>query len=236
MIKTRNILLLLLALVVGYITFGYAWHFGTVAYYEYKCKTYGGDFVHKTVDNVAGVYQIRLRDPRFLFDRLNKRDIPEDPYGHTDWESQNPQTLFVDPAGGKFHFLETTKAPDFARPESITQVPKNTTPTGERYWRYSVPNNPESELLKVEQVSFIKSKYGFTWREVRTFWDHIFGLWGGELIVRDLETDEVLGVRKGFFYLDRVNAKLGYCPKKTHTSAFDFVSNVLQPIKQTREE
>lgn len=229
MSKTKQTLLIIVALLFAYFAFRYAWHYATVTYFKYRCDSYGGEFIYKAIDEVDGLFQMRLRDPQFLLDRLRKHEVPADPYGHTDWESQNPQTLFVDPLGGKYRFFETTKAPDTERPSLITRIPRNISATGERYWRYSMPETPDEAYLKVEQVSTLNSKYGFTWKEVRTLWDRMLGLWGGELIVVDLKTEEILGVRRGFFYLDKLNNKFGYCPDKTHSSAFDFISQVLRP-------
>ena len=99
MILGKKFLIAIAILVLAYIAFRYAWHYGTVAYLKHKCETYGGEFIYKTVDNVEGVYQMRLRDPRFYTDRLRVGDVPEEPWGHTDWVAQNPQTLFVDRSG-----------------------------------------------------------------------------------------------------------------------------------------
>jgi hypothetical protein len=232
MTKTKKILLVIGLLVLGYIGFRYAWHYGTVAYFKYKCEKYGGEFIYKTVDNVEGVFQMRLRDPRDYQTRLLQGDIPDDPYGHSNWEAQTPQTLFVDPSGARYRFLETTKVPDVDRMPSITKIPHDITFTGEKYWRYSVPDNSGHEYLEVEQTSTLKSKYGFTWREVRTFWDRFLGVWGGELIVTTLDDQEILGIRKGYFYWNRFSDMLRWCPIRGREPTFTFLTKVLHPTSE----
>ena len=235
MTRTQKTFLVIGLLVLGYIGFRYAWHYGTVAYYKYKCETYGGEFIYKTVDNVEGVFQMRLRDPRNYVDRLMQDDIPEDPYGHSDWDAQDPQTAFVNPSGTKYQFLETTKAPDTKRLPLITRVPKDITFTGEKYWRYSVPVEPGEKLLKVQQTSSLKSEFGFTWREIRTFWDRMLGVWGSELLVLKLHNEEVLGIRRGYFQRDRFSPVLRWCPRRGHNATFNFLSKVLRPASQKKE-
>ena len=53
-------------------------------YLQHKCDTAAGEFIYKTVDNVESVFQMRQRDPWDYLTRLKNRDIPEDPWGHTD--------------------------------------------------------------------------------------------------------------------------------------------------------
>lgn len=237
MTNTKKTFLVLGVLVLGYIGFRYAWHYGTVAYFEYKCERYGGEFIYKTVDNVEGVFQMRLRDPRDYFTRLMKGDIPEDPYGHTNWEARNPQTLFVNPNGTKYHFLETTKPPDPSQPSIISRVSTNIRPTGERYWRYSISDKVDGNDLSVEQTSVLKSQYGFTWSETRTLLDKLFGVRGGQLIVMNLSNRSILGIRRGFFYQNRFSKEMRICPKgKDVNTTYAFVKKVLQPVDSSPKE
>lgn len=54
-------------------------------------------------------------------------------------------------------------------------------------------------LPKVEAVHEIKSRYGYMWRGIeRSQHDRELGIGGGEILVFDLQTNEVLGVRRNF--------------------------------------
>ncbi len=215
------------------------WGEAAEAYFNHRCETDAGEFIYRTVENVEGLYQMRLRDPRDMIDRLRKSDIPEDPYGHTNWESQRPWTMFVEEPYFNYQYFETTKGPDLKdfdlrRPKKFERRPEY---TGEKYWLYYGRSHIKNTQMVAEQVSSLKSKYGFTWQEVRGFWDKLFGIWGGELIVKQLSTDEVLGKRKGYFFVNKFGDKAGQCPKgKDHDSTYKFVSKVLIPAKQGKGE
>lgn len=54
-------------------------------------------------------------------------------------------------------------------------------------------------IPKVEAVHDVKSRYGFMWRGIeRTTHDREIGIGGGEVLVFDLQTNEVLAVRRNF--------------------------------------
>lgn len=215
------------------------WGYGEIsyAYFQHKCETEAGEFIYRTVNNVEGLYQMRPRDPRDYFDRLRHGDIPEDPYGHTNREAQRPHQMFVRKKFNDFvyyKFLETSMSP----PNSI--LDKYDTPpvvTGEPYWIYTIVDIETDGKMKrtiyhAEQSSSIKSKYGFTWNEVRDKWDKFFGIYGSELIVKDLIDDETLGIRRGYFYLNNFSRRASICPRrKNSNSTYAFVSKVLMPIK-----
>ena len=49
-----------------------------------------------------------------------------------------------------------------------------------------------------ERVHGLKSRYGFTWRGITRPHDRELGVAGGELIILDVQTNEVLAVRRGY--------------------------------------
>jgi len=54
-------------------------------------------------------------------------------------------------------------------------------------------------IPKVEAVQEIKSRYGYMWRGIeRSLHDRELGIAGGEVLIFDLQTNEVLGVRRNF--------------------------------------
>lgn len=203
-------------------------------YFKHKCETEAGEFIYKTVDNVESVFQMRLRDPRDYFDRLRAGDIPEDPWGHTNIDARSPWTAFV----ANYRFFETTKKlPDLGdnwKRRVFASAPPR---TQSRYWRYRLGEQDGNEYfyrrpgesigrpLVIETTEKLESRFGYTWLEVRDKYDRHFGVWGGEMRVVDLQTDEVLAVKRGFF-----DARYKICPKKKGVLfTYDFVSKVLKP-------
>jgi hypothetical protein len=53
-------------------------------------------------------------------------------------------------------------------------------------------------IVAEAEVSKKKSRYSYTWRGIPRPHDREFGIAGGELILLDLETNEVLAVRRGY--------------------------------------
>ncbi|GHT95622.1 hypothetical protein AGMMS49545_18900 [Betaproteobacteria bacterium] len=86
------------------------------------------------------------------------------------------------------------------------------------------------------------SRYGYTWRGIRRDRDREFGIAGGELIVLDLHTDEILGVRRGFAWTGTLGRKTNWeftpvCPRyeiRDRSKDFDFsywfIRKVLRPV------
>ncbi|MCP5306546.1 MAG: hypothetical protein H6953_13970 [Chromatiaceae bacterium] len=210
--------------------------FSREQYFRHKCDTAAGEFIYKTVDNVEGVFQMRQRDPRDYLTRLKNRDIPEDPWGHTDAEAATPWGAYLT----KYPFFETTRGLRDRGDRWNRDVFAERPPSGEsRYWRYRLGepdgtqylNNRSGERfgrpLVAEKIDTLKSRYGYTWREVRDEYDRHFGVWGGEIIVKDLQTHETLAVKRGFF-----DTRFNFCPPgKSHYLEFEFVSKVLKPAK-----
>ena len=204
-------------------------------YFKHKCDSEAGEFIYKTVDNVEGVFQMRPRDPRDYFDRLRKGDIPKDPWGHTNTDARTPWMPFM----RSYEYFETAKDPGLRPFDSRigTMVVERPVYTDQKYWRYSLGEETGEQYhyrrsdesvnrpVRPIQVSALKSRYGYIWREARDKYDRHFGVWGGELIVKDLENNDVLAVKKGFF-----NSAYKICPQdKDVFYTYEFVKKVLRP-------
>ncbi len=204
-------------------------------YSQYKCRTEAGEFIYTTVENVESVFQMRPRDSRELYTRLRARDIPEDPWGHTNTDAEKPWSPFM----RDYAFFETRKAPGKReRTRWNRHMFRDPPQFGDgEFWEYSLgePDGRRYRYRKKDEKFFrplvakniprIRSRYGYTWREVRDKYDRHFGVWGGELIVKDLKTHRVLGVRRGFY-----DVNFRSCPKgKDVFWTFEFVSKVLIP-------
>lgn len=144
-------------------------------YFDHLCKTEAGEFIFKTVKDVEGIVQLRPRGKaNYEYSHLYAF---EDPFGF----DADP-AFFVYP--GRYTYYETVSA------FLIGQGPKYV-----RYFGYD-GRNPET-LQKVNEAQR-KSRYGYTWRGIARPHDRDNGIGGGEVIVVDLETNEVLAVYRGY--------------------------------------
>jgi hypothetical protein len=196
-------------------------------YFDHLCETEAGEFIYKTVDNVEGLYQMRPRDPRDYFDRMRAGDVPEDPFGHTNTEAQHPQFLFVGPPSKAYHFFENDLPTN--EPNSVPLGPtvRGATEPNAKYRRYHGRDYRNERPMIEDHVASLQSRYGFTWRGVYHEYDSLFGIYGGETLVVDLQSNEVLARRRGFIFR---NSGGGICPAgKTDQSLYQLISRALIP-------
>ncbi|MCG3145768.1 MAG: hypothetical protein HONDAALG_03444 [Gammaproteobacteria bacterium] len=197
---------------------GRTWDAIAFRYFHHQCKAHGGEFIYRTVDNVEGVLQMRLRDPRDYFDRLRKGDIPEDPYGHTNWEAQEAETMFVNPTLRPYQFFEKPLGDATGQTRGSLKY--------KRYYRTKPNQRPVPYVIASE----LMSAYGFTWREEKKGFDKAFGVRRGVLDVVELKSGEVLATRIGFFIRSPFRENMNICPKgKDDEFSFRFIKNVLRP-------
>lgn len=239
--KTMKIFIGLIGVVVLYQGAKWGWGEASKAYFNYRCEQDAGGFIYRTVENVEGVFQMRPREQRDYITSLRNGNLLEDPYGHTDKEAQRSWDLFLPkPNERAYSFFESTQGPELKKYDlykEIMTISERPIYTGEPYWRYTyhgLRREYKGEnywtMHEAKQVSELKSQYGFTWRQFQNNWDIVFKVYGGELIVKELATDETLGVRRGYFIYSNWPKLMGGCPKrKHHDIAFEFVSKVLIP-------
>ena len=90
-----------------------------------------------------------------------------------------------------------------------------------------------------EQVKDLKSRYGFTWRGIMRPHDRELGIVGGELIVMDVHTFEILAVRRGYLRSGKSLETVGgiwwlgaqACPPRPVTARKQLLHKVLKPSK-----
>lgn len=200
-------------------------------YFEHLCKTEAGEFIYKTVENVEGLYLMRSREKVNDY-KLQHLYALEDPYAYSDIETDAPQKLFINPPWWRYKFFEIRKA----RPASSDRADTHYL----RYFGYVQDKSP----MNIEQTSTLKSRYGYTWRGIERPHDREFGIVGGELIIMDLHSNEVLAVRRGFIRSGDVHNLTGVwwlgghvCPKYKHANAYtyEFLSKVLKPPSEVSE-
>ena len=174
-------------------------------YFDALCKAEAGEFIYRTVDNVEGFYQIRPRKPA-AYGALQDRYVMEDPYGYTDFEVRFGPSIFLTVNTKRrelpYAFLEAPplqsdmKPTGYSRFHSSRIAPPPKGAVVERY--FGVNERNESETIQKEYDQKIISNYGYTWRGIKRPRDRELGIAGGELIVVDLRTGEILGIRRGF--------------------------------------
>lgn len=213
-------------------------------YFDHLCKTEAGEFIYKTVENVEGIYMMRPRREATDWE-LEHLYALEDPYGHTNGEASDFEFLFVEP--NRYQFVEMPLAierkPSWGKQfldPSYGQKPDVTA----KYMRYTGHDSKSPKTMVKEYASDLTSRYGVTWRGISRPHDREFGIAGGELIVLDLVTHEVLGVRRGYALSGKVRNSTGIwwltgqaCPlygyrggrNKDFDFSFWFVGRVLKP-------
>ncbi|HRI39576.1 MAG TPA: hypothetical protein PLO50_13555 [Nitrospira sp.] len=210
-------------------------------YFDHLCKAEAGEFIYKTVENVEGLFMMRSRNEATDYE-LEHLYVLEDPYGQVVGESDLPQDYYVQPAIGKYDFLEMPTIDLSKRGESSGKY--------KRYYRDGMahPNRKYQTAINGQfvfvpyivaeaSVSAIKSRYGFTWRGISRPHDREFGIAGGELIVLDLQTNEVLAVRRGFIRSGWMKNLTGVWWLTGRTCSFPgakrehlFIKEVLKPV------
>ena len=144
-------------------------------YFNHLCKTEAGEFIYKTVENVEGLYMMRPRS-KVNYEHLHLYAF-EDPYGF-----EASEGFYVGPQGYSYY-----------------EVPENVSTNQEhKYSRYFGYDGHKMETLQRIHDSSRKSRYGYIWRGLIRPHDRELGIGGGEVIVLDLDTKEVLGVHRGY--------------------------------------
>jgi hypothetical protein len=200
-------------------------------YFEHLCKAEAGEFIYKTVENVEGIYQMRPRE--LATDKmLQDRYFLEDPYGHDNRQARDLEEGLVNPEylDGSFKPEKHYKFLEKPIPPSLLEASD-----GAKYFHYR--RGLDKKMVKDRRAQ-VKSRYGFTWRGIeRSPQDRELGIAGGELIVLDLQTNEILAVRRGFIRSGDVrNSPTGIwwlvghvCHEKTVATTKDFLHRVLNP-------
>jgi len=190
-------------------------------YFEHLCKTEAGEFIFKTVDNVDTIMQMR---PRKLYVGSEWAHLYaiEDPYGHFFQEVEDVAHHFVSPR--MYTYFEIPVAGrqkvDNLTWGGLTDPSMRVMPPSEakiaRYFGYdNWSRKYPRDIMKLEFDVTARARYGFTWRGIKRPFDREMGIGGGELIVLDLKTQEVLGVRRGYAvwnrgWTNRVCPRYGY--------------------------
>ncbi|MDR3054577.1 MAG: hypothetical protein LBU53_04145 [Zoogloeaceae bacterium] len=223
------------------------------AYFDHLCATEAGEYIFKTVDKVEGIYQMRGM-PKYDDKMMTERYAFEDPADWSQGEGDGSQSLFLGKPNLGFRYFESVRSPEEITGKIWRErwriVPWDQSGKAP-YWRYQHFDytNGSGEVEPTEQL---ESRYAYTWRGLRREHDRAYGIAGGELIVLDRITNEILGVRRSFSIAyessKRNHGQLNwefayYCPKNMIYRSigrrpeinkvlypYDFISQVLMPI------
>lgn len=216
-------------------------------YIKHLCDTHAGEFIYKTVEGVAGLYEMRPRQHARQTEEFSDLYRMEDPYGYYDAQPSS----FVAHPHMNYDYFETNNSPLIYAYSSDYSPYEN---VGLSYWMYSGRIDWPEPRVKFTSINKdkLQSRYGFTWRGIRIPHDRENGIAGGELLVVDLKSNEVLAMRRGFAFASRIsNNQSGVswewayiCPMplnkkgepKGKMSDFEyaFISKVLPPLNDAK--
>ncbi len=193
------------------------------AMFAERCKK-SGEFIHRTVENVEGIFLMKLRPKEINFGDQFKMD---DPYGHDSGGETYMKTFF---AG--FYRIPTNPSPQWRRRLGYRYIEALDPKDGKRY-RYTgsmkvvgtkdatAPNiqlrlkrDPNYDLnnyeFRLDRVPAPGSapRYGVTYDDISTREEREYWIAGSSLKVIDLQTDEVMAERIGYM-MDRGQGDTG---------------------------
>jgi hypothetical protein len=222
----------------------------TLAYFDHLCATEAGEYIFRTMDKVEGLYQMRAM-PKYDDKVMEDVYAFEDPADWSQGEGDGGPASFLGGPGNGFRYFESMRQPtDIANQHIVKhwQITPWEKPGVAPYWRYHHFDytNRSGQVAPVQQL---ESRYAYTWRGIRREADRKHDIAGGELIVLDRITGEILGVRRSFAIArmlknGRRNWEFAYyCPKNMVYRSrgrtpeinkvvypYDFISQVLNPI------
>ena len=179
-------------------------------YFDHLCKTEAGEYVFKTVENVEGVFQMRPRGAPGKLDY--DRYAPEEPTGlgwsndvDTGGDEFNVPSAYVQPMRGAYLFFERPNNPSLHTVLRFKREINNDPPPGHRGASLgtSVPGHSGMTfslpfMVVKEESDKRQARYGFTWRGIKREHDRFYSIGGGEYLIVDLDTNEVLAVKRRF--------------------------------------
>jgi hypothetical protein len=198
-------------------------------YFQALCEKNAGEFIYRTVADVAGIVQLRPH-PLATDHMLMHLYALEDPFGYsTEGEAGYARSAFVRPS--RYRYLDT---PAPAMDVRLGRA-RATRTTGAR------PDfNADSFEHLSEGPAGELARYGFTWRGMKLPRARELGIAGSELIILDLQSGEVVALRRGFIRTGDVgNSFTGVwwlgghiCPMpsgRPENYSYAFLTKVLQP-------
>ena len=184
----------------------------SVQYFNHLCSTEAGEWIFRKVQNVEGFYFARPQGEPTT-------DTMTDPYGpEMPWiqriimvggnSLEDKGAKYINPPFYNYRFVEqprrNTKWQDgikepyvrlFGYTREAVPIPGV---YGKAYDQRDWYDWREKTPMQVIGIPALTARYGYTWRGLRRERDREFGIAGGELLIYDLQTKEVLAVRRQF--------------------------------------
>jgi hypothetical protein len=230
-----------------------AWKPGTpkvaVQYFNHLCATEAGQWVFKTVQNVEGFYFARP-----VLAVLNT-DFLKDPFGpEMPWlerlglitadKLHRHGEMFISQPHANYRFVEQPKRDVEWQAQIKDPYVRLFGYTREIFVKEGqvVAAWNERTPMQVAGVAQLSARYGYTWRGIKRTKDRENGIAGGEALIYDLQTKEVIAVRRQFLIGFRNPRGAGAilweiaasCPlsDRSESQEFrEFAFNVLQTIE-----
>lgn len=177
----------------------------SVQYFNHLCSTEAGEWIFRKEQNVEGFYFARPQGEPTT-------DTMTDPYGpempwiqrffllRGDYEPLDQARWLIQPPLYNYRFVE--------QPRRNTKWQAGIQEPYVRLFGYTrgyfvkpgqvVADWNEKTPMQVIGIPALTARYGYTWRGLRRERDREFGIAGGELLIYDLQTKEVLAVRRQF--------------------------------------
>lgn len=181
----------------------------SVQYFDHLCKTEAGEWIFKKVQNVEGLYFARPQGTPTT-DLLTDLYGPEMPWIQRifilDSDRAHDQgTTFIQPPIYNYRFVEQPRRDVPWQAQIREPYIRLFGYTREVFVKEGqvVAALNEKTPMQVIGVSKPTARYGYTWRGIRRQRDREFGIAGGELLIYDLQTKEVLAVRRQFLIAGR---------------------------------
>ncbi|MES2243539.1 MAG: hypothetical protein V4639_11740 [Pseudomonadota bacterium] len=224
-----------------------------VQYFNHLCSTEAGEWIFRKEQNVEGLYFARPQNEPTT-------DVMTDPYGpEMPWiqrifmvsgnglKDQGAQ--FVNPPFYNYRFVE--------QPRREVDWQKGITEPYIRLFGYTTErardqngkltdHRKQATAMQVSGIPTPSVRYGYTWRGLKRPQDREHGIAGGELLIYDMKTKEVLAVRRQFLIAGRNSRGEGKamwevaasCPQvQAHPYIGEFKQfsfNVLQTIEPSK--
>jgi hypothetical protein len=202
------------------------------SYFKELCEKDAGEWIFRTVEGVEGVFQGRNYQPfnasSLVFQMKEANEVLD----------RNMEDRLVQPYHGRFNFMERPRDPEetgkpYVRFYRGAEVPGHSKIGTQKNKRpVYVPY-----IVNKEQADALKSRYGYTWRQISTSEMLENGITGGETIIYDRSTNEVLAFRRFFYrYWPHSDSKATRltngdgCQSGFTGAPFQFVQKVLVPI------
>lgn len=163
---------------------GYRTGMRSEEYFHHLCNSEAGEFVFRKVQDVDGLVQLRpLKQP--TDDELKSRYALEHPDAAIYYVGGSPEKLFV--RSTRYEYFEIGLTPEYAKYG-----------VNGPFIRFSGYDEFKDRGMIAIAAARPQAMYGFVWRGVKRPQDRENGIAGGEVIVIDTSTNEVLGIRRTY--------------------------------------